>query len=328
MIGAIETNNTFIATNNIINQAEAAAGVLITGTVSGSNIVGQTVTVDIVNASYAVIESFTTTVHPNGTWSVDVTPAQAQGLADGIYTVTASIPPGAGGNPATASQTVTLDQDLSEHPSVLVDDGSTTPIGKTGASAVALAINGLAADDNGTLTFSDGTHSVTVTIADGQVVAGENNTTTTVNLSGLADDRRSPRASRSPMRPATASGHWPRGDARPGSGEQAGLTVAFNFTLIGGPSRSKAQSTAVHFTVGGLDTDDTAVITFTDHNGKTVTDTVTANGETTVNCSRPHRRGHHGRDEGDRHRRQFVQHLQQQQRDARHHAADRGIQHV
>ena len=189
VIGAIETNNTFIATNNIINQAEAAAGVLITGTVSGSNIVGQTVTVDIVNASYTVIESFTTTVHPNGTWSVDVTPAQAQGLADGIYTVTASIPGGAGGNPATASQTVTLDQDLSEHPSLLVDNGSTTPIGRTGASAVALAVSGLAADDNGTLTFSDGTHSVTVTIANGQVVAGENNTTTTVNLSTLANEQ-------------------------------------------------------------------------------------------------------------------------------------------
>ena len=135
-----------------------------------------------------MVESFTTTVHPNGTWSVELTPAQVQELPDGIYTLTASIPGGAGGHPATASQTVTVDQDLSEHPSVLVDNGSTTPIGRGGASAVALAISGLAADDNGTLTFSDGTHSVTVTIARGQVVAGENNTTTTVNLSTLSDD--------------------------------------------------------------------------------------------------------------------------------------------
>ena len=84
---------------------------------------------------------------------------------------------------------MTLDQDLSEHPSVLVDNGSTTPIGRTGASAVALAVSGLPADDNGTLTFSDGTHSVTVTIANGQVVAGENNTTTTVNLSTLTNEQ-------------------------------------------------------------------------------------------------------------------------------------------
>ena len=227
VIGAIETNNTFIATNNIINQAEAAAGVLITGAVSGSNIVGQTVTVDIVNASYAVIESFTTTVHPNGTWSVDVTPAQAQGLADGIYTVTASIPPGAGGNPATASQTVTLDQDLSEHPSVLVDNGSTTPTARTGASAVALAINGLAADDNGTLTFSDCTH-----LGDGddrqrQAVAGENNTTTTVNLSTLANEQTiTSSLSVRLTRPATRFlGHWPRGDARPG-GADSGIQLS------------------------------------------------------------------------------------------------------
>ena len=96
MIGAIETNNTFIATNNIINQVEAKAGVLISGTAAGSNIVGQTVTVDIVNASHTVVESFTTTVQPNGKWSVDITQAQALALADGIYTVTASVPGGAG----------------------------------------------------------------------------------------------------------------------------------------------------------------------------------------------------------------------------------------
>uniref|UniRef100_UPI003F9E7153 beta strand repeat-containing protein n=1 Tax=Mycobacterium sp. TaxID=1785 RepID=UPI003F9E7153 len=289
VIAGIETNNTFIATNNIINQVEAAAGVLISGTAAGSNIVGQTVTVDIINASHTVVESFTTTVHPNGTWSVDVTPAQAQGLPDGIYTVTASIPGGTGGHPATASQTVTvdqdlseqaalkltvsdtdvghsaaaavaftiagldpedtgtvtftdghttvvvpvtggttnytanlssltdgtitsslqvatdpagntftpvagttitLDQDLSEHPSVLVDNGSTTPIGRTGATAVAFAVSGLDTDDSGTLTFSDSQDdSVTVTIIDGQVVAGAHNTTTTVDLSGLANEQ-------------------------------------------------------------------------------------------------------------------------------------------
>ena len=99
VIAAIETNNTFIATNNIINQVEAKAGVLISGTAAGSNIVGQTVTVDIVNASHTVVESFTTTVQPNGKWSVDMTQAQAQALADGIYTVTASVPGGRGQPP-------------------------------------------------------------------------------------------------------------------------------------------------------------------------------------------------------------------------------------
>ena len=37
-----------------------------------------------------------------------------------------------------------LDQDLGEHPSVLVNDGSTTPIGAAGAGQVAFTISGLA----------------------------------------------------------------------------------------------------------------------------------------------------------------------------------------
>ena len=86
----IETNSTFIETNNIINIADAAAGIAISGTVTGSSDNGQTVTVDIVNGSNVVVDSYTTTVS-NGTWSVDVTKAQAQALADGSYTVAASV---------------------------------------------------------------------------------------------------------------------------------------------------------------------------------------------------------------------------------------------
>ena len=88
----IETNNTFIATNNIINKADAAAGIAISGTLTGGlDGNGETVTVDIVNSSNMVVDSYTTTVS-NGTCSVDVTKAQARALADGSYTVTASVP--------------------------------------------------------------------------------------------------------------------------------------------------------------------------------------------------------------------------------------------
>jgi hypothetical protein len=47
---------------------------------------------------------------------------------------------------------------------------------------VALAVSGLAADDNGTLTFSDGSHSVTVTITNGQVVDSQGHPLSTLNL--------------------------------------------------------------------------------------------------------------------------------------------------
>ena len=105
----IETNNTFIATNNIINKADAAAGIAISGTLTGgSDGNGETVTVDIVNSSNVVVDSYTTTVS-NGTWSVDVTTAQARALADGSYTVTASVSDAAG-NSAQASEPLTVDE--------------------------------------------------------------------------------------------------------------------------------------------------------------------------------------------------------------------------
>ena len=105
-IGTIETNSsTHIQTNNIINQADAAVGVIISGTASGSNIIGQTITVEILSGS-KVVDSYTTTVQPNDTWSVNVTNADAKALTDGIYTVTASV----GNPPAQASQTVTVDE--------------------------------------------------------------------------------------------------------------------------------------------------------------------------------------------------------------------------
>ena len=105
----IGSNNTFIQTNDIINQAAAAAGVVISGTASGSNIVGRPVTVDILNASNVIVESYSTTVQSNDTWSVNVTQAQAKALVDGHYTVTATIST-QGGTSATASHPVTVDE--------------------------------------------------------------------------------------------------------------------------------------------------------------------------------------------------------------------------
>ena len=63
-------------------------------------------------------------------------------------------------------------------------------------------------------------------------------------------------------------------------GEQAALALSFVDTTI-----QTAQSTAVHFTVGGLDAEDTAVVTFTDHLGGTKTASVSSNGSATANLS-------------------------------------------
>ena len=83
--------------NSIVNGTEAATGFAISGTTTGAES-GQAVTVQIVDGSNAVVDSYTTTAG-SGTWSVNVTPAQAQALADGVYTVTADVSDVAG-NPA------------------------------------------------------------------------------------------------------------------------------------------------------------------------------------------------------------------------------------
>src|SRR5262249_42167826 len=109
-------------------------------------------------------------------------------LADGSYTVTADVSNAAGIAAPQASQPITVDQDVDEHPSVLVNVGSKTPIGAAGAGQVAFTISGLEADDSGTLTFSDQAgHVVVVTIANGQAVDSQGHPISTVNLSSLSD---------------------------------------------------------------------------------------------------------------------------------------------
>ena len=129
-------------------------------------------------------KTVTDTLSANGETTVNLS-----SLADGTVTAALAATDTAGNSfSAAGSNSATLDQDTNETPSVVVDGGSTTPIGAAGASAVALAVSGIDSDDSGTLTFSDGSDSVAVTITDGAVVAGTDNTLTTVNLSSLADD--------------------------------------------------------------------------------------------------------------------------------------------
>ena len=96
-----------IAGDNSINAAEAQAGFPISGSETGAD--GQTVTVTIVDDTGRVVDSYTATA-AGGTWSVNVTGAQATALADGTYTVTASVSDAAG-NSATATQTLTVEEE-------------------------------------------------------------------------------------------------------------------------------------------------------------------------------------------------------------------------
>ena len=100
-----------VAGDNIINKTEAAAGVTISGTATAGSagVNGQTATITIVDSANAVKDTYTTTVTA-GAWSVNVTPPQAQALADGSYSIKANVSDAAGNAATTASQAITVDE--------------------------------------------------------------------------------------------------------------------------------------------------------------------------------------------------------------------------
>ena len=106
-----------VAGDNIINKTEAAAGVTISGTAAagsgGAAVNGQTATITIVDGTNAVKDTYTATV-TGGAWSVNVTAAQAQGLADGSYSIKANVSDAAGNAATTASQAITVDETVAD----------------------------------------------------------------------------------------------------------------------------------------------------------------------------------------------------------------------
>jgi hypothetical protein len=168
-----------------------------------------------------------------------------------------------------------LDQDAGEQAALSLTVNGGSPIGYRVASAVAFTVGGLEPDDNGTVSFTDGAHSQTVKIVSGVPAAS------TVNLSTLTDGT------------LTATLHL-NDDAAGNTftdivvhptldqdtGEQSALSLSFVDTTI-----LTAQSTNVHFTVDGLDSEDTAIVTFQDQLGATQTAQVSTNGTAAADLS-------------------------------------------
>jgi hypothetical protein len=157
-----------IAGDNIINAGEAgnAAGVTISGTAadSDSGVNGQTATIQIVNGSNAVVDSYTTTVS-GGAWSVIVTKAQAQALADGSYTVTADVSDAAGNAATEATQAITVDKSAPT-----IGGAGNTITWQEGQSPVFIGVDtGLTLSD----TDSSNIASATVSITGGTFLSGD-----------------------------------------------------------------------------------------------------------------------------------------------------------
>ncbi|WP_049294562.1 Ig-like domain-containing protein [Franconibacter helveticus] len=102
-----------IAADDVINAAEAATDVAITGTADLAD-VGRTVTVSLNSFSYSA------TVQADGSWSATLPAADLATLADGPYTLTASLADAAG-NSTSVPHSVTLDAAAATLPTLLIN---------------------------------------------------------------------------------------------------------------------------------------------------------------------------------------------------------------
>ncbi|EKY3233599.1 Ig-like domain-containing protein [Cronobacter malonaticus] len=161
-----------VATDDIINSLEITGDVPVSGTASVED-AGQTVTVTLNGLDY------TTTVQPDGSWTVNLPAAALQALGDGQQPLTVSLTDAAG-NSITVSHPVTIDADAATLPVISINtlsgDGylnafeHTQPLLLSGTSTnveagqtVTLTLNGKTYT---AITQSDGSWSVEVPAAD------------------------------------------------------------------------------------------------------------------------------------------------------------------
>jgi len=109
-----------VAGDNIINSAEAAAGVTISGTGSGGN--GDTVVVTILDQKGNPFET-ATGLAANNVWSAKLTAAQAHALADGNYTVQAYLTDPIGDISSPTQRAITVHEQVPK-----ISGVSTTPL--------------------------------------------------------------------------------------------------------------------------------------------------------------------------------------------------------
>ncbi len=96
--------------NDVVNASEAAAGVPLSGTTTGVDS-GTTVHVKVTSAGGATVGSFAATDDGSG-YSLTVPAATARAVADGTYTLTASVTDAYGNAATPATQTVTVHETL------------------------------------------------------------------------------------------------------------------------------------------------------------------------------------------------------------------------
>ncbi|WP_217578664.1 Ig-like domain-containing protein [Mesorhizobium sp. GbtcB19] len=138
-----------IAGNNNVNGLEALTGFAISGTSTGVEN-GQIVTVNILNSQNIVVDSYST-ADQNNAWSVNVTSAQAQALADGAYTVTADVADKAGNLAPLATRALIVDQDKTPEAPILAIANTALTVQAHGSVALGITATPIDSDDSVTL---------------------------------------------------------------------------------------------------------------------------------------------------------------------------------
>ncbi|CAM3654096.1 Ig-like domain-containing protein [Rahnella victoriana] len=184
-----------IATDDMINAAEKAADLTLTGTTQNVE-AGQTVTVNFAGHTY------TTTVQSGGSWSVTVPAGDMTALKDGDVTATASVT-NVAGNSATAANTAEVDASA---PTVTIQTISASDVLNAINTGTEVTLSGTSTAQAGqTVTITLGSETYTATVAaDGTWTTGVPDSV----FSGLGDGSYTLTASVSDIagNPATATG--------------------------------------------------------------------------------------------------------------------------
>ncbi|SQC93563.1 Uncharacterised protein [Cedecea neteri] len=193
-----------IATDNVINAAEAGAGVTVTGTSNAE--AGQTVTLTLDGKTYTGV------VKADGTWSITLDSTALGALADNQYAVKVDVSDAAG-NKTTGSQSMTLDTtaptvsfnvvagddiiNLEEHAQAQIISGSSA--GAATGNKIVITLDGIQyvtqVDANGNWSvgvpasavsaLKNGTATITATLTDSAGNEGTNSHTVEVNAARI-----------------------------------------------------------------------------------------------------------------------------------------------
>ena len=161
--------------NNVINRSEAAAGVTVTGTVTG---IAANSSFQVTVTDNGVTKSYTATVNAAGTgWSATIPSTDALALANGTATVSAQVTDGNGNQSTVASQTVTVAETGPAVTIALVDGNNVINFAEAhAAGGVPLSgtVTGIAANSSFQVTVTDNgvTKSYTATRERGRHRAG------------------------------------------------------------------------------------------------------------------------------------------------------------